>query len=582
MKIGVAYCRVSTNLEEQKLSIREQQAQWVEEFEKHNIQFAKCGCYCGKSTGYKARIQTNGLYVDEGLSGTSVENREAFNQMIADAKMGKFSDIFVEDVTRFSRSVADFAKYLNKLREYNVVIHFHKENTDTSDPKNDFALDIHATFAQNESNMKSERLKWSYGRLLENIQKNEDYCGWRGCAPYGYNLIKGQLYVNEEEAKLIQYIFDMYLNKHFGVGKITKVLADEGILSARGSNWSHTQIRNVLNNPIYCGRLVLNRTTTKDIIKRKKEDTNNIIEVFRPQLQIISDDIFDLTQALLQERKEQFTYNHSRQKNTYIFSGLMFCDYCKSVFRRKRRNTKEDKYVWVCGLHERYGHATKGSYRRCDEGAAYIQEEELLNCIKHEISLFKKIQFEEYPAHLQGYFNGKNRVEVLFNNYMQHRFKDIDITRLEKLDEEYNIIQQVRRDLQFSLAKGIMSREQYEEDVKYYEEQASNIRYAKRRIANMETDKRACELNFERYKEYMLSVDVDNLTNEILKNLFSKIYIRQKNIDGKKVIFLKFQYRFFDTTEDDIFINQLNDEGICDDLEIGNLWCRLDEYKNKE
>ena len=126
MKLSVAYCRVSTDKKEQELSIKEQKKQWIEFFEEKQVKAAKCGLLY-KKDGTKDFI-SNGIYADEGISGTSLRNRRAFNQMLEDARHKRFDMIFVEDISRFSRSAEDGIKIIKDLRELGIDIYFRKED----------------------------------------------------------------------------------------------------------------------------------------------------------------------------------------------------------------------------------------------------------------------------------------------------------------------------------------------------------------------------------------------------------------------------------------------------------------------
>ena len=123
MNIAVAYCRVSTKKQEEAL--KDHQEQWEEIFVDEGYEFANTGIFYRKD-GYKEFKK--GLYIDEGISAKEYKkHRKAFQQMIEDAMLGKFKQIFVEDTTRFARNVEDGMKIIKDLREHNVNVYFRKE-----------------------------------------------------------------------------------------------------------------------------------------------------------------------------------------------------------------------------------------------------------------------------------------------------------------------------------------------------------------------------------------------------------------------------------------------------------------------
>lgn len=579
MKMGVAYCRVSTDQEQQKLSIKEQQKQWAEIFEKENIEFAKCGCICSKTTSYKARIQTNGLYVDEGITGTSTKRRKAFEQMIDDAKIGKFTDIYVEDVTRFSRNIADFADYINQLIEIGVVVHFRKENINTNDSKlNSTTLNIHATFAQSESEFKSERQKWSYGRYIENLVNHNEYCGWRGRTPFGYKLEKGQIVIDEEKSELVKYIFDLYVNRHYGTGKMAKLLTEQDIPTPQAKYWNPNAIQRILTNPIYVGRLIVHKTTSTSAILKKPVATNEEVEVSRPQLRIIDDNVFELAQKQLEIAQKELSEWGHRPKSSYIFSGLLVCDYCGSSLIRNRRRTKEEKYCWVCALYNSYGHTSRKHFSRCPGDVRRLAEDDLLKAVKFEINAFKQENFSK--GNNMAYGN-VSRIEYAFNKYLDRRFAWIDNANIDDIKNEYA---ELSEDIKYLTRQARLHPENqtiYDEQIQETASKMSELKTELRKIENMENDRSYCTKLFEKYKKDMRQVDTENLTNEILKNIFHQIRVKFRLVDGKKVAYVKYIYKFLDSFDLDELteIEEYDEQGNLIEDDYFDIWYRVECYE---
>lgn len=559
MKLAVAYCRVSTDLEEQQHSIQEQQLQWLEFFKNSNTQPAQCGLICHRTIkGYRAdgkpikgelitEKRADGLYVDEGISGTSLKNRKAFQQMIEDAKLKKFDTIYVEDVTRFTRSIEDGIKVIKDLREIGVAVYFRKEGFDSLDTSKESELGFRVIFSQEESKAKSDRMKWAFRRIHQ--------CGgWNGSPPYGYIAKKSRLSIDEEQAKVVRLIFDLYTKQHYGIGKITNKLNDENIPTQKGAYWGHSMVANLLRNKIYTGTMIQNKEESYDLTRhtRKQVPEEEQVVIHNEELRIIDDDLFKLTEIELLRRQEEFNYGNL-PKSEHLFSTLLYCNFCGGAYRRRRRNTKEDKYYWLCSVHERRGRAARGNFRFCPGGKNSIHEEELEQAIKFEIANLKK-----------------SNADIIFNSYMNKKFADVEEINLDSLKEQNKALNDEMRLLRRDLQNGLITDEIYSEQVKELTKEISNVKADILRVERIEIEKEHHRELFSQYKKAIHNIDVDNLSNSLLKEIFFKIYVTHKTVGGTQKVFLRFVYRFLDLTDDLIFN---------DDVETTNVWIPIDAYK---
>ena len=149
VKRVAAYCRVSTDKDAQKESLENQMAAF-------RVQLAQ-----------RSDWQMADLYVDEGLSGTSMKHRVKFLEMIEDCKAGKIDYIITKSVSRFARNTVDTLTTVRKLKEYGVYVYFEKEDIDTADSLSEMILTIMASFAQEESRSISENVKWGIRKRFE-------------------------------------------------------------------------------------------------------------------------------------------------------------------------------------------------------------------------------------------------------------------------------------------------------------------------------------------------------------------------------------------------------------------------------
>lgn len=355
MKIA-AYCRVSTEKEAQIDSL-EKQIEFFNEFTKKN--------------GYELYK----LYADEGISGKQIKHRKQFQQMMIDAKAKKFDKVVVKDVSRFARNTVDLLQSVRELKSYGVQVDF-LNNGEVMEGGSEFILTILGAMAQQESANMSKRVKFG-----------KDITAKKGRVPnlvFGYDKIPDERYtlkINEEEAKIVKEIFESYVYKGIGTTKIAWNLNDRGIRTKKTkSKWVQTSIVRMLKNPIYTGRVTNKKSEVTDFITGTRKDLpeEEWIVVERPEMRIISDELFNRAQELLEQRSKEFKLNNKREKTEYLFSTLIYCKHCGYSFRRIKRKYTADgpEYIrWVCSGRNSMG------VNHCPN-TTVIDEEELLNAIK--------------------------------------------------------------------------------------------------------------------------------------------------------------------------------------------------------
>lgn len=355
MKIA-AYARVSTEKESQVESF-EKQIEFFNEFTKKN------------------NYELYKLYADEGISGKQIKHRKQFQQMMQDAKAKKFDKVVVKDVSRFARNTVDLLQSIRELKSYGIEVDF-LNNGEIMEGGSEFILTILGAMAQQESANMSKRVKFG-----------KDITAKKGRVPnivFGYDKIPDERYtlkMNEEEAKIVKEIFESYVYKGIGTTKIAWDLNDRGIRTKKTkSKWVQTSIVRMLKNPIYTGRVTNKKSEVTDFITGTRKDLpeEEWITVERPEMRIISDELFNRAQDILAQRSNEFKLNNKREKTEYIFSTIIYCKHCGYSFRRIRRKYTEDgkEYIrWVCSGRNSMG------VNHCPN-TTVIDEEELLNAIK--------------------------------------------------------------------------------------------------------------------------------------------------------------------------------------------------------
>ena len=327
-----AYCRVSTDYDEQASSYETQVAHYKELIQKEPTwEFA-------------------GIYADDGISGTNTKKREQFNQMIAACKAGKIDLIVTKSISRFARNTIDCLKYIRDLKAINVAIFFEKENINTMDAKGEVLITIMASLAQQESESLSQNVKmgiqyrYQQGKVFVN---HNHFLGYTKDA-------QGNLVIEPAEAKVIKRIFYSYLNG-MSMKQIADLLKADGILTGgKTKNWQSSGVSRILKNEKYMGDALLQKTYTVDFLNKKRVKNNGIMPQYYVENDhpaIIPKPVFMQVQQLIKQRQNGITTKngkHRRLNGKYCFSQRVFCGKCGDIFQRNMWYWPEKVAVWRC------------------------------------------------------------------------------------------------------------------------------------------------------------------------------------------------------------------------------------------
>jgi len=330
-KIRVAaYCRVSTGMEDQLVSLETQKNHY------ENL------------IGSNPEWEYAGLYYDEGISGTSKERRPALLQMIADCEAGKIDRVMTKSLSRFARNTTDCLELVRKLLDLGITIFFEKENLDTGTMESELLLSIMSSLAESESVSISENSKWGVRHRFENGTFKIGY------APYGYDSRDGEFIINEEEAKWVRWIFEQALSGTASAA-IARELNEKQVPSRKGGNWTPTTIRGILTNEKYVGDCLFQKTYSDFRFKRHaNHGERDQFYMEGHHEAIISREDFEAARALLHQRAKEknIKKNDPRYKSRYPFTGKLICGECGSSFKRHINSTGDLRYaVWICKQH---------------------------------------------------------------------------------------------------------------------------------------------------------------------------------------------------------------------------------------
>lgn len=339
-----AYCRVSTDDEEQLTSYEAQQ------------------------TYYTDKIMTNpdwtmaGIYADEGITGTKATKRPEFLKMIRKCKQKKIDLILVKSISRFARNTVDCLNYIRTLKSLGIAVIFEKENINTLNENSEMLTTIMGAFAQAESESISQNVKWGVRQAMKEGRVSIRYKNL-----YAYDEGEdGQPKIIESEAAVIRRINDEFLSGR-SLPMIKDGLEADKILTPKGGNvWAVSAIRNLLKNEKYCGDVLMQKTFKTDPISGKtKRNTGQLpmylIQDHHPA--IISRDTYNAVQAEFARRtsgKAPSTKlaptGQACYSAKYALTGIVICGECGNQYRRCVWNKRGQKRpVWRCSSRIDYG-----------------------------------------------------------------------------------------------------------------------------------------------------------------------------------------------------------------------------------
>ena len=339
-----AYCRVSTEEEEQQSS------------------------YEAQCTYYTDKIMTNpewtmaGIFADEGISGTSTKNRDDFNRMIRRCRQKKIDLILTKSISRFARNTLDSLKYIRALKGMGIGIIFEKENINTLETDTELIITFMSAFAQSESESISANVRWGKRQAMKEGKASVNFKKL-----YGYYLDdEGNPQVNSDQAEAIRSIYDQYL-QGASLRMIKLSLEGKAVPNpAGGAKWDISQIRSILGNEKYCGDVLMQKTFTQDCINKKVIKNTGQLPMYLIQNNhpaIISREIYRAVQAEKTRRsasaspsKKMSSTGRSCYASKFALSERLVCGECGTLYRRCtwKRNGKT-RIVWRCVSRLDYG-----------------------------------------------------------------------------------------------------------------------------------------------------------------------------------------------------------------------------------
>lgn len=364
-----AYCRVSTEREEQESS--------------YDVQVAHYKEYISSRSDWELA----GIYADDGISGTNTKKRDQFNRMIDDCMSGKIDMVLTKSISRFARNTVDCLKIIRKLKEKRIPVMFEKENINTLDAKGEVLLTIMASLAQQESESLSKNvtmgLQFRYQQGYVMVNHNR-FLG------YTRSEKNGVLVIVPEEAEIVRRIYREFLEGK-SILRIARALTAEGIKNGAGNTrWWDSNIHQILTNEKYMGDALLQKTYTADILdKVRKKNRGEIPQYYveGSQEAIIPKKLFAMVQQELARRSAMTHDSKGKQRvysSKYALSGLVYCDGCGGLFKRIIWNNRGKRsIVWRCETRLKKEEGKKCNARTVKEAALFSAVVSAVNQVIH-------------------------------------------------------------------------------------------------------------------------------------------------------------------------------------------------------
>ncbi len=359
-----AYCRVSTDSDEQATSYEAQVSHYTD--------------YIRKNPEWELA----GIYADDGISGTNTKKREEFNRMIDEAMAGKIDMIVTKSISRFARNTLDCLKYIRRLKEKNIPVYFEKENINTMDAKGEVLITIMASLAQQESQSLSQNVKLGYQYRYQQGQVTVNHNRF-----LGYTKDEnGQLIIDPDEAVVVRRIYREYL-EGASLQQIGRGLETDGILTGAGKpKWRAETLQKILKNEKYIGDALLQKTYTVDFLEKKRVTNNGLVPQYYVENSheaIIPRDLYMQVQEEMVRRANLHSGQDRKKRvysSKYALSSIVYCSQCGDIYRRVAWNNRGKRsIVWRCCTRVEHGPEA------CD--ADTIQESELQNLTVRAINM---------------------------------------------------------------------------------------------------------------------------------------------------------------------------------------------------
>lgn len=504
-----AYCRVSTDEEEQESSFENQVA------------------YYTKKINENPNWQMVGIFADEGISGTQTKRRTEFLKLMKLCEEGKVDLILVKSVSRFARNTLDSLNYVRKLKEKNIAVEFESEGINSLEAANEIIFTLYSSFAQAESETISKNITWS----LRNGYK-EGKVFMSGDVVLGYQMGENREWLIEPEQARIVKLIDMAFLSGMSLGQIKKLLEDNGIKSPKGKDtWQTGTIKRILKSEKYLGDVLLQKTYVENALTHKARPNRGEL----PQYYVKDHHPAIRSREIGYLIKAEFARRNSMQgKDTtkgirkgkyngkYALSTLLFCGECGTLYRRVTWSKYgKKKIVWRC-------------INRLTNGKEFC---------KHSPSIEESQLHEAIVRAMNHYIDNKDELRWLMKESINEAVKTETNNRVDEIEEQIQNLEQSVLNLAELLSMSSAEVDYFDTKLKELEGQLKNLYSQKQDISIISKE----NLTFEDIDEELLNfidsqeMDLQKYNNMLVRKIVQKIVVVQHDkiavtfMDGKTI-----------------------------------------------
>ena len=494
----VYYARVSTESDEQLNSL-ENQKKFFEDYVKNSNNW-----------------ELIDSYIDEGISGTSVNRRVNFMRMIEDAINGKFDMILTKEVSRFARNTIDSIKYTDYLLKNGVIVNFLNDNLNTIDETCEFRLTIMSSLAQDEVRKLSSRVKFG----LERSVKDGKVLG--GGNITGYYKEKGKLYIDEKEAPIVRMLFDLYSSGEYGFRKISEKLYEEGYHNSKGKPYADRVLSRMLTNPKYKGFYRGNISYIEDYkthkkVKRPKEEWILYKDENIPA--IVSEEIWDKANAIYASKSnehEQLVGRRNYYNNSNAYTGKLVCKEHGCNFTRLATGNRANNPVWQCLEYAR------GGLKRCQTPTLYEKQLDII---------FKEV-IKDFI------FNKKDMLTVILNDYIKFMSEFNDDKKIEDLNVGKLKVKKLKEKLLELCLDGSITNKEFKRRNDELTMELEEIEEELSSLNNFENNKNIMKEKIDKLENALNEeLTLDKSFSDLFDLLIKRVYVSKINNDRKNIKF---------------------------------------------
>ena len=505
-----AYCRVSTDSEDQLNSYKSQVTYYTDLIKK------------------KHEWTLADIYADEAITGTQVAKREDFQRMINDCMNGDIDMVITKSISRFARNTLDTLKYVRMLKEKGIAVFFEDENINTLTMDGELLLVVLSSVAQQEVENISSNVKKG---LKMKMQRGE-LVGFQGCLGYDYHKDTKSISVNEKEAEIVRYIFNRYI-EGAGCTVIGNELENLGYKTKYGSSkWVQSTVIGIIKNEKYKGDLLLGKTFTVDPISKRRlenfgeEDKFYIRDHYEA---IVSEEIFEEAQKILAKRNtNRNTHQEGQKRNKfsrkYAFSCMIKCGFCGGTLTRRNWHSSSayTKTIWQCVT------ATKHGKRHCPHCKG-IPEEVIENAFVKSYQLLCTDQQEVVDEFLQ-------KVEGILND-------DTSLKRLPKIGKEMADLHRRKEKLLDLRLDNNIDRDIYEKKNQELSDQLKKLQEEQQQLMELSENQENTRTRLREFRKVLGSGEIlESFDRVVFESVVEKIIIGGYNDEGVeeplKIIFV--------------------------------------------